>query len=325
VAPPGASSGFALSPAASAPRLPSERRVRVRRGFSVASVVAEINRSLRSYQAVQRGRRFDEIVIAGGTGVEQRVAEDLEKKLGVPCRLFDPTRSLRLGEQVDNASSFISVIGLALGHVDERALPVDFLTPRQPRAPRNPKRRLIALAASGVAALLLLSVGFGGYNLYVKSSERDTLLREVNELKREAKSTVNPRLKRHRALENWLDGAQPWLDHWAYLSSLFPEATQAYIGSFKTVGSDRMQFTLYARSAAVIEQVVERLTNAGYQVRPGSQSTEENEYGYGFETSLTVIIPDNFDVSKIAIEPASRPEDDDSAARLRKAEGRRSR
>jgi Tfp pilus assembly PilM family ATPase len=57
---------------------------------AVDAAVNEASRSLRSYGSVHRDRRLERVLVAGGTGHEQAVADALAKRLGVRGEVFDP-------------------------------------------------------------------------------------------------------------------------------------------------------------------------------------------------------------------------------------------
>ena len=57
---------------------------------SVRDVIAEVVRSLQSFQAMEGGRAVDAILVAGGVGIEAQVARALSVGLGVPCEIVHP-------------------------------------------------------------------------------------------------------------------------------------------------------------------------------------------------------------------------------------------
>ena len=62
----------------------------------------------------------------------------------------------------------------------------------------------------------------------------------------------------------WQAGGRDWLDHWAYLSSLLPDATEAYVTSLKTYQDGSISFTVKAASKEVLTQLTRRIAAAGY-------------------------------------------------------------
>ena len=290
---------------------------------AIDAVATEISRSLRSYQAVQRGRRFDRIIIAGGTGIETAVRERVALQLNVTTELFEPDDALPAADNPRDLAAFISVVGLALAHRDPAALPIDFLTPKRPRKARNRKRMLATAAAAVVGVMALLTVLLLGYDLHVRSSHKNELVRQLNELKKDNKVVV-AMAKRHAPLEAWQQRRVPWLLHWARLSQGMPPATELYIETVKSVGTEGVQFTIHARTSEVVTKLGEALREANYTFKLGSVTTSEDPHGYPYTTTVTVLAPEDDPIILAEDKVITRPADDDSANVLRRErDGRR--
>jgi len=104
---------------------------------AVQVIVTEVARSLQSYMTVDRDHRIDSVLLAGGTGIESRVAAELDKRLAVQCQTFDPSQALGLEEPGAGASGFISALGLAVGQAGRAEPPFDFLNPKRPVVRRD--------------------------------------------------------------------------------------------------------------------------------------------------------------------------------------------
>ncbi|MBK9118561.1 MAG: pilus assembly protein PilM [Phycisphaerales bacterium] len=136
---------------------------------AVDELLKEVLRTLAAYRATEPEVALDEVIVAGGTGVEPELASRLEERLHVPVLLFDPTPTLG-GVKDDTAGkakklrSFSATLGLAWGLSEEGLLALDFLNPKKPIPAGEALRkrmRLIGLAA----AALLIAVG----GLYARS------------------------------------------------------------------------------------------------------------------------------------------------------------
>ena len=128
-----------------------------------------------------------------------------------------------------------------------------------------------------------------------------------------------------KALEDWQEQSQPWLDHWANLSAAFPSSKDAYITSLKSNPDRSMSFTVKARSSAVITDLAKRLSKAGYQVKLGSESTADDELGYRHSTSVRVTFESSIAIEVKELKPVPRPADDGSADMIRRGTSSRSR
>jgi len=282
---------------------------------SVRLVAMEVVRSVQSYEAVERGG-IDMILVAGGTGVEAVAAEELSRRLGAPCELFNPTAALGLGE-VDNPSAFISALGLAVGHCGAEQLPFDFLEPKRPRVDRNWAK----IAAIVIAAVLLLALTAGVTAASIHLGNKEAVVEEIqgryNKEKGRKKDLLRLK-KRVESISGWQDNARDWLTHWAYLSALFPACTDAYVSSLKTSADGSMSFTVKARESKIITDIGKRLTEAGYKFQPGRLATSNDAFGYPYSADVRVFADSGTVIELNSVKPIPRPADDDSVNQLMK-------
>jgi type IV pilus assembly protein PilM len=104
---------------------------------AVTELLVEATRTLQAYRASDPDANVDEVIVAGGTGIEAALAERLRERLALPVRLFDPTQSLGLElTEGPKLRSFAAALGLAWGLCREGSLAIDFLNPKQPVSAR---------------------------------------------------------------------------------------------------------------------------------------------------------------------------------------------
>jgi Tfp pilus assembly PilM family ATPase len=303
---------------------------------AVDSIVTEVLRTLQSYQVLQGSpgnAQVSEIFVAGGTGIEPRLAAMLNQKTSLRCELFDPTaalgltsgRSLEPQQRSGHASSFISAIGLALGTPAGAEAPLDFINPKRHIPQADPRRqRRIAIVACVVAAILL-AVGAGWAYLASMQATVEKLTVTLNEVEKENKR-VEALASRVKVISAWENSGKNWLQHWGYLSCLFPPAQDAYIKSlstdteqaagFRTGGGkvDVLRFTVQGRNADVMTDLGERLTKVGYVFKPNSIKTDATDaYGYNCSESVELIIDPKMIIDLSTGKDVCRPEDDISA------------
>jgi len=100
---------------------------------AVDELLVEITRTLQAYRATDAGAAIEQIVIAGGTGVEHSLVEAADERFDLPATLFDPTVSLGVDErEAVKLRAFAPTLGLAWGLSKEGLLELDFLNPRSP-------------------------------------------------------------------------------------------------------------------------------------------------------------------------------------------------
>ncbi len=141
----------------------------------VHSLMLEVTRSIEAYRADDHGAMIDHVVIGGDVGVEEALAEVIQKRLKITTEMYNPGSTF--GWEPDEgarACAFAASLGLLLGYADDGILHIDFLQPK--RTVSAAKQRM--KAAPIVAAVVVLfsaagAVGFAGYT----RSDRQSLAR----------------------------------------------------------------------------------------------------------------------------------------------------
>lgn len=273
------------------------------------AVVNEAFRNLRSYQALHAERRITSVHIAGGTGVESRVAESLHQRLNLPVTVFDPAEAL--GVDSRHASAAVAALGLALGYRKPDRLPFNFVNPRRPPVQRNTLRNLLITRAALVACVLLIALVLGF--LYRRSAEARVveLTARYNDLKKE-NDRINKLAKRVKAMDTWLASSRNWVDQWALLTATFPQASDAYITGLRVGSDDAISFTVRARSAEVITDMGRHFTEAGYEYKPGAVTTHDDPLGYVFTSEVRLVLTPKIKIDLARLTAPPRPADDAS-------------
>lgn len=181
---------------------------------SVAELVLEVVRSLQAYRVAEPNAVIDQIVIAGGSGLEPELMEAVEKRLGLPCALYDPTSSLSVSPTESlKLRSFSATLGLAWGVSRENLLESNFLDPKKPLPPGITLRRRLQFAGVAAAALVVCVAGGTAYHLYQQSSLLEKRHKEIEQLSEMVKADIE--LRNHiDELDDWNRQAV-WVDHWA--------------------------------------------------------------------------------------------------------------
>jgi len=285
---------------------------------AVGSLVAEVARSVQSYQAIERGAQVEAVLLAGETGVESQAAEQLAARLRTPCRMLETGRLFDGGEAAKVPSAFVSALGLAMEQPAGEAPPFDFLNPKRPREKKNVKRTRIAAIAMGVAVLLVVALG-------ARSVAIGRIARRVEDLKKTNNALKNAIKAAKKdadlvaAMESWVEGGENWLDRWAHISCLLPSAKDMYLTSLKTGEDGTLRLTVQARSSETITDLNKRLEEAGYRFKPGQLKDIRDRYGYNSSTTVRITGLPSEEVDLSAIKPAPRPPDDSSPEEFVKA------
>jgi Tfp pilus assembly PilM family ATPase len=182
----------------------------------------EIRRTLALYSAQAPQRRAQALYLANGEG-GAALRQSLEAALGIPVHVFDPLAGHPgLTAPAGAHGGFAPAVGLLYRYAQAKALPINFVRPKQPRPPRDPNRRWYVGAGAAVAALVLGVIGACLLQLAWRDAEIEKLY--------VVKSTLESRLgaieedaKRIKALDDWTKSSVVWLDELYDLSDLWPE------------------------------------------------------------------------------------------------------
>ncbi len=166
-------------------------------------VVVEAMRTLQAYRATEAEVRIDEIVVAGGTGIEPKLADRLHQRLELPVTLFDPTEALGVeSTEGPKLRSFAAALGLAWGLGREGSLALDFLNPKRPISSRETLQRRARIGALVAVLVLVIIIGVLGKQYYALRAQRDQLRKDNKALQTQVQSKIE--------IANRIDEANEW-------------------------------------------------------------------------------------------------------------------
>lgn len=115
----------------------------------IQSLVVELTRSLEAYRAREAGAPIDHVIIGGDLGVEERLAEAIQKRLSITTEIYNPASSF--GWEPDEgaaASAFAATLGLVLTQLREDGGHFDFLHPKRVESVAKKRLRKAPIVAS---------------------------------------------------------------------------------------------------------------------------------------------------------------------------------
>lgn len=194
---------------------------------AIAELLVETTRTLQAYRATEPDAGVDEIVVAGGTGLETQLADRLQQRLGLPASLFDPTPALRIAaSEAPKLRSFSAALGLAWGLSQEPGWALDFLNPKRPVSARETLQRRARIGGLSAAAVLVLVAGVLGQQYYALARQRSTLRKENFKLAKEleTRAALSERIEE---AEEWAVDAV-WPDEWLNVLQPLLEEDELY-------------------------------------------------------------------------------------------------
>lgn len=186
---------------------------------AVNELLVEVTRTLQAYRATEPNSAVDEVVIAGGTGVEPALMQAIGRRFSLPTALFDPTPIL--GTTAGDAAKLrplSAVIGLGLGIGRDGRLPIDFLHPKKPVPRGRSVRRRLQLGGAVAAAVVVAGVGWAANEVIRLNRQIASLDALVDPrdgtLTQQVRSMTELEI-RTKEVDLWADEARDavWLDH----------------------------------------------------------------------------------------------------------------
>ncbi len=205
---------------------------------SESALVGEAKRSLAAF-ASQAGReRLDCLYLCEGHTAGGSWAARLQQSLPLPVHPFDPLagQPAEAGVRTDLRGRFLSAVGLlaARGH---GPLPINFVTPRQPRAEPSKGRAWVLV---GLLLFILVAGGIAGGVYYLHSS-LDRRFATANKKKKDAEEGIKEAEKevnKLKAVEEFRTRDVVWLDLFYDYVSASPDVDKVRLkefdGKFKT-------------------------------------------------------------------------------------------
>jgi len=195
----------------------------------VQNLVIEVTRSFEAYRATDPGAQIDLIVIGGDVGIEQDLADALQRQLSVSTELYNPASSF--GWEPDDgaaASAYAATLGLVLAQSDDVALHFDFLHPKKATSVTQERLRRAPLVAAVIALFLV-----AGWVLLTGLTAKDreelvTIEKQIAELE--------VKVKDNRKFLNFVDEIKDfdeqyvWVDVMQDVVSVLPSHEEIVLG-----------------------------------------------------------------------------------------------
>ncbi len=267
----------------------------------VSSLIVEVTRSIEAYRATDPSDSIDHVVIGGDVGVEEALAEAIQKHFNVTVELYNPASTF--GWEPDEgvaASAHAASLGLVLGHAEDDALHFDFLHPK--RSISTTQKRLRKAPAAAAVAILFLTAG-GVVLAGMTGPGRVELARiqqSIKELKGE-RSKYRKFLVVSDAIKAFDEEQQVWIDVLHDVISVLPSNQEVVINSME-MNQKEGRLTLKTRmnARATGTEVVRRLKafrrpgrdKPRYEVSMGTQSLKTGDK-YPFVQELRISLLDD--------------------------------
>jgi Tfp pilus assembly PilM family ATPase len=265
-------------------------------------LAAEVRRNLAVYTAQSSHHAVSALYLAGN-GENQALQESLQAALQIPVRSFDPFLDAEAtGLPGQNRGAFAGAVGLLRAQATGQPLPINFASPKQPQAARDPNKRRLAFAA-GVAAVFLL--GLVAY-CYSQFAALDSELADLQAKKTELANQMPPpdEIKCFENLSKWTSGNICWLDELYDLAVRMQNPNTILLSKIKgeevlTTGTkDKAVIQMTLEGVAIhdqvlVKQLVNPMADENFHYVPGPPETRShsgNDFPGSFPRQFTELI-----------------------------------
>jgi len=265
----------------------------------VRSLMLEVTRSIEAYRASDPGAQIDHVVIGGDVGVEEALAEAIQKQLNITTELYNPAATFGLEpDEGADASAFTASLGLVLGHVDEGELHFDFLHPKK-RVSVTKERLRKAPIAAAIAVVFVAAVAMT--LAAVTKDDRNALAAlEAGIAQMEGEKRANEKfLKLVERIEGFDADQHVWVDVLYDIFSQIPSYKEMVVNHLEMNQKDaRVTLKTQSKSRDTATEVRRKLTEfrregrdkPRFRVHVGSQTEKRNEkYSFAQDFRITVL------------------------------------
>ena len=173
---------------------------------SETMLLAQVRRNLTTYAGSNPAHPVQALYVADA---DDSWGLRLRPALGIPVYSYDPLGEAAREIQDDLRGRFAGATGLLAARGGN--LPINFATPRQPRAEADPKKSQILVAA--LVAIIVLAVGgLGGWFMLDSAEAKVARLTADRDQRKQTYDRLEPEKKRLDAAEQWKARRVVWLD-----------------------------------------------------------------------------------------------------------------
>jgi len=253
----------------------------------VSPLQMEINRCLISLGQSHPGVEVDQVYLVEDEQADEAVVKVLQERFGAKVHPLDLSL---LGTPVPgkNRLSYAALIARGLAGSAGIIPRVDLVNPRKPAEKPDHSRRY--LAAGGTAAALLVSGAWWNFSSRMADMESqiETLATEISSNKADV-TNGKADLDAAKIISSWMEGDQNQLAAWDQIHQLLPGTDRLYFIDLKSIPSSgakqlKMIGTARARDRDDVDDLLQRLADAGWQVKPISplETKKDPDYPWQF-------------------------------------------
>lgn len=236
----------------------------------VADLMVEVTRSIEAYRATDPGAEMSAVLVAGSTGIEETLADAMQRRFGVTVETYNPSRLFDGdAERGAAASGFSAALGLVLGHAGGGRLHFNFLHPKKQEVPGQARLKKVPVVAAVAVLFIAAAIVLYVQGPAKKLAKRADLEEQIRETKAEIKEN-----KKFIALvekaEQFEADQVVWIDELNRLVDVLPDSKHVVLAKLDMFQSGkRMELSVRAKDNRQAAKIVKELG----QFRPEGRKT----------------------------------------------------
>jgi len=268
---------------------------------AINSLIMDVTKSIEAYRATDPGATIEQVVIGGDTGVEEKLADAIQKRLSLPTELYNPAAGFGWDPDAGaGAAGFAPTLGLLLDYADDATMHFDFLHPKkmvsasQQRLKKAPWVALIILLF-GVASVA------GAWQFTKDDRAALAQLEKQIEQLEDKEKDYRKFLALMEDLRAFDENQYIWIDEWYDVFSVLPSNQELVVSGLDMDQDDgRIKVKTKGKRRETAHEVIEQLEafrrdgreRPRYKATMGPQ-TEKKGDEYPFHQELRIRILDD--------------------------------
>ena len=261
-----------------------------------ARMIAELKRTRIAVRNEIQGIDVDEVVLCGGGAMFESLAEQFNKGLEIPVRLFNPLEGLKVKTQ-DANEQYAALFGAILQAARRKPMHIDFCNPKK-RVEDTGKRNLLTGIAAAVFCLVIWLFGYVFYERYTLDNELRTLNQQFSTLEKTAGAVVEQQ-KQLDAIDKWLADDVNWFEQLGWLSEKALPAQNMMVSDlrFASTNGGTIQFSALLQNQNLVAQMEERFRDSTHVPQSGVLSPVSGNARYNYRRDVTIRLSKGAEVS----------------------------
>lgn len=260
---------------------------------SETSMLGEIRRNLAVFSGPSSLNQVQALFVAEGD-LPGGWTGRLKGGFTIPVQSFDPIAGTATDVPAESHGAFAGPVGLMALRARSPELPLNFLSPREPKPVSDPNKRLLGLIGVAAAILIVGGLLLGLFIVNQKQSREQSLAKQKAELEEDLKKLDDVQ-RRVKAVKDWEDKGVNWLDELYDLTARFPDPTKIEVvqllgtpydgknAKTKHVAQMELKVATTADSVKSVDELINRIALDQKHFSVGAKQTSRNSTpGGGF-------------------------------------------